>query len=362
MGKDYYNILGVSKGASQEEIKKVFRKKAHQYHPDKAGGDEAKFKEINEAYQVLGDSKKRAQYDQFGSSFEHAQAGGGFQGFDGFRDFSGFSNGFNVNMDDIGDIFGGIGDIFGFGGGRGRNKARNGSDIQVMLNIDFNEAVFGVDKELNLRKKVVCDRCRGNGAEPGSKIKTCSTCGGSGVTTKTQRTILGNMQVQSACQDCAGEGKKYDKLCSNCRGSGISEELINLKVKIPAGIDNGETIRLSGHGQVGSKGARSGDLYLKIKIKADRRFRREGYNIFSRSEISFIQAALGDKIEVETVEGLIKLKIPAGTQSGTIFKLRGKGVARLRGGGRGDHLVEVIVKTPVNLNKKQKKILEEFDN
>ncbi|MFH1822972.1 MAG: DnaJ domain-containing protein, partial [Patescibacteria group bacterium] len=249
MSKDYYKILGVEKNASAEEIKKAFRKLAHQHHPDKKGGNEKKFKEINEAYQVLSDQKKRAQYDQFGSAFEHAQAGGGFSGFDGFRDFSGYANGFSkdkagwsFDMGDLGDVFGDIGDIFGFSsrssrsGGRGRTTVR-GEDIQVQLNIEFKEAVFGVEKEINLRKKVVCDKCQGNCAEPGSKIETCKTCGGSGKITKVQRTIFGNMQVQMACQDCRGEGKNIKEKCKNCSGTGVCEKITNLKIKIPAGIN-----------------------------------------------------------------------------------------------------------------------------
>ena len=369
MGKDYYNILGVGKTATAEEIKKAFRQKAHQCHPDKAGGDEAKFKEVNEAYQVLGNAEKRKQYDQFGSTFEQARSQGGFHGFNGFRDFSGYTNGFNIDMDDLGDIFGGIGDIFGFGGGtRQRARKRRGSDIQVVLPLGFSEAIFGVDKELNITKRVVCPDCRGEGAEPGSKIETCAVCGGSGRITKVQRTILGNMQVQMACDRCGGEGKTYAHRCGKCSGTGAVRENVKLKVKIPAGIDDSETIRLSGQGEAGEKGAAAGDLYLSVKISPDRRFTRDGYDIGSAAEINMVQAALGGRIKVETVDGPVELKIPAGTQSGTVFKLRSKGVPRLvaRGafgalsGKRGDHLVTVTVKIPVNLNNKQKKLLEEL--
>ena len=370
MSKDYYNILGVSKGASQDEIKKAFRKKAHQFHPDKKNGDEAKFKEANEAYQVLGNEKKRAQYDQFGSSFEQAQAGGGFSGFDGFRDFSGFSEGQNIHMEDLGALFGGIGDMFGFGGGgRGRTRTRKGADIQVALVIDFNDAVFGAEKEIKLNKTVVCDKCKGNGAEPGSKIEICKTCNGKGQTVRVQRTILGNMQVRAECSDCAGEGKTYSQKCTKCHGMGAHKELVNLKIKIPAGIDNGGVIRLTGQGEAGLKGAPAGDLYLQIQVKKDPRFIREGDNILSDIFISFTQAALGDKIDVDTVDGLVKLKIPEGTQSGTSFMLRGKGVTHIQGRGhfggaqgkRGDHLVKVKIKTPKGLSRKQKEILKELN-
>ena len=361
MSKDYYKTLGVEKTASQDEIKKAFRQKAHQYHPDKAGGDEAKFKEINEAYQVLGDEKKRAQYDQFGSVFEHTQSGGGFSGFDGFRDFSGFANGFNVNFEDLGDVFGGLGDIFGFGGGKQRGtRARRGNDIEVTLTIDFFEAVFGAEKEIGLAKTVKCDKCQGNGAEPGAKIETCKTCRGSGRVSRVARTIFGQMQTQVSCPDCNGEGKTFSQKCSKCGGRGIVRELTNLKVGIPAGIDEGESIRLAGQGEAGAKGASAGDLYLKIRVKSDKRFERDGYDIKSIAEIKFSQAALGDKIEVETVDGLVKLKIPEGTQSGTVFRLRDRGVIKLQGRGRGDHLVKVIIKTPTNLSLKQRKALEEL--
>lgn len=360
MSKDYYNILGVDKNASQDDIKKAFRKKAHQCHPDKANGDEAKFKEINEAHQVLGNATKRSQYDQFGSAFQNGQAGGGPSGFSGFDGFSTQGGQWNVNVDDLGDIFSGIGDAFGFGG-RKRGRVKRGSDIQVMLTIEFNEAVFGVEKEISLKKTVKCDKCKGNCAEPGSKIETCKMCGGSGRVNRVQRTILGNMQVQMTCENCGGEGKTYERKCSKCSGTGICQELAKLKIKIPAGINDGETIRLTGQGEAGEKGALAGDLYLIIKVHSDLRFNRDGYNILSKAEINFTQAALGDKIDIMTVDGPVKLKIPEGTQSGKIFRLRSKGVPHLHGRGRGDHLVEVIVKTPAGLNRKQKRILEELN-
>lgn len=360
MGKDYYKILGVDKNASQDDIKKFFRKMAHQYHPDKKGGDEAKFKEINEAYQVLGNPEKRAQYDKFGSSFEHAQAGGGFSGFEGFRDFSGFTNGFDMGFDDLNDMFGNIGDIFGFGGGNRKTRARKGGDIQIDLTIEFSEAVFGAEKEISFKKRIICDRCNGNGAEPGSKVETCKTCGGAGRVMRVQRTILGNIQTQTVCPDCGGEGKKYSQKCSKCAGLGVAQDIIKIKVKIPAGIDNNETIRLSGYGEAGIKGAPAGDLYVKIKVNPDYRFKREGYDIIYRAEITVAQAALGDKIKIPTVDGDVKLKIPEGTQSGKVFRLSGRGVPRLRGRGRGDQLVEVVVKIPTSLTREQKRKLEEL--
>ena len=369
MSKDYYNTLGVDKSASPDEIKKAFRKLAHEHHPDKKSGDEAKFKELNEAYQVLGDQKKRSQYDQYGQTFEQAQAGGGFSGFEGFRDFSGATNGFNINMDDLGDIFGGLGDVFGFsGGGSRQRRQRHGSDISVLLSINFNEAVFGAEKEIGLKKTVKCSKCHGEGREPGSEVVVCKTCDGKGRVVRVQRTILGNMQVQMTCEDCGGEGKTFKEKCSACRAAGLVQEIVNLKVKIPAGIDNNETIRLTGQGEAAAKGAQPGDLYLKIRVNSDRRFQRDGINIKSRAQISFSQAALGDKIEVATVDGPVDLKIPEGTQSGKVFILRDKGVPHLNGRGsfgraqdkRGNHLVEVIVKTPTSLSRKQKELLKEL--
>ncbi|MFH1233914.1 MAG: molecular chaperone DnaJ [Patescibacteria group bacterium] len=365
MAKDYYNILGVNKNASQDEIKKAFRKLAHQHHPDKKSGDEAKFKELNEAYQVLSDSKKRSQYDQFGQTFDQAGRQGGYSSSSGFEGFSDFSGGFNINMDDLGDIFSDIGDVFGFssrsGGGKARGRqAKTGRDIQVALTIDFIEAIFGVEKEISLKKIVECAKCQGEGKEFGTKIENCKTCGGSGRVIKVQRTIFGNMQVQMTCHDCGGEGKFFKEKCSACDGIGVVNKIVNFKVKIPAGINNNETIRLSGKGEAGANKGQAGDLYLKIRINSDRRFERDGVNIKSWVKISFSQVALGDKIEVVTVDGLVDLKIPEGTQTGKIFILRNKGVPYLNSHGRGDHLVEVIVKTPTNLSRRQKELLKDL--
>jgi len=362
MSKDYYNILGVGKNASPDEIKKAFREKAHRFHPDKQGGDEAKFKELNEAYQVLGDQQKRSQYDQYGQTFEQARAGGGFSGFEGFRDFSGFSNGFNINMDDLGDIMGGFGDIFGFSaqGGQGRRRAKRGSDIEVAFTIEFKEAVFGVEREISLKKNITCPSCKGDGAEPGAGSATCATCHGSGRVIKTQRTILGNVQMQSTCPTCHGEGKIIKEKCRQCKGHGVVNEIANLKIKIPAGIDSGESIRYAGQGEAAAKGGQPGDLYIRIRVNPDKRFSRQGDDILSRAEISVATAALGGRIEVQTVDGVAELKIPEGTQSGRIFKLSDKGIQNLRGRGRGDQLVEVAVKIPTGLSRKQKEMLRDL--
>ncbi len=354
MAKDYYKILGVSKGASAEEIKKAFRELAHKYHPDKQGGDAEKFKEINEAYQILGNPEKRQQYDQFGTTFEQAQGQGGFSGFDGFRDFSGFANGFD--MGDLGEMFG-FGDIFG--GGRKKHASR-GRDIEMEMRIDFREAVFGAEKVLEMYKPSVCKNCGGSGADPKSKITTCSKCGGAGRIQAVQRTFLGNIQTVITCDKCGGVGKIPEKECSVCRGKGVVRDSQKLKIKIPAGIDNGEVIKISGEGEAAERGGRAVDLFVVVRVTPDEEFNRKKDDILSQLKISFSQAALGDKIEVETLDGKIKLNIPSGTQSGQIFRLKGKGVPRLNNFGRGDHLVEVVVVTPTNLNRKQKELLEEL--
>ncbi len=357
MAKDYYKILGVSRDATQDEIKRAFRELAHKYHPDKNGGSAEKFKEINEAYQVLSNPEKRQQYDQFGTTFEQAQAQGGFSGFEGFRDFSGFANGFDFDFGDLGEMFG-FADIFG--GGRKKTRASRGRDIEMEMEVDFREAVFGAEKVLELYKPSVCETCVGSGADPQSKITTCYTCGGSGKVQQIQRTFFGSFQTVSTCPNCGGEGKKAERECGECRGSGVVRASKKLKIKIPAGIDDGETIKLSGEGEAGKRGGRPGDLFLTFRVKPDREFRRQGNDILSKAEISFTQAALGDKIGVETLDGKVKLNIPAGTQSGQIFRLKGKGVPNLSGYGRGDQLVEVVVVTPTRLTKRQKELLEEL--
>lgn len=359
MGKDYYKILGVEKGASADEVKKAFLKLAHQHHPDKNEGKDEKFKEINEAYQVLGNASKRAQYDQFGSSFNGAGAGG----FGGGQGYGGFQNGFggmNINMDDLGDMFGGLGDIFGFGGGSRSRGPRRGADIEAVLAIEFEEAAFGTEKDVTLKKKVVCPHCSGTGAEPGAKIETCSACGGKGRVRRVQQTILGAIQSEAVCHSCNGDGKIASKKCTECKGAGSVYDTVKFKVKIPAGVDDGGRIRLPGYGEAGEKGAGLGDLYLNIRVKPSAKFQREDFEILTKKEIGFAQAALGDKIEIETIHGKVELKIPEGTQSGTVFKLKNKGIPYTDGRGTGDHLVEVIVKTPKSLSKKQRETLKDL--
>ncbi|MDD5528087.1 MAG: molecular chaperone DnaJ [Patescibacteria group bacterium] len=365
MSKDYYKVLGVEKTATADEIKRAFLKLAHQYHPDKNGGKDDKFKEINEAYQVLGNAEKRKQFDQFGANFNGA---GGFGGGQGYGGFGGFQNGgMNINMDDLGDLgemFGGLGDIFGFGSARGgqgrRREPQRGSDIEAAMTIDFLEAVFGAEKEVTLKKKITCAHCGGTGAEPGAKIEECPTCKGHGRVRRVQQTILGSIQTEASCPSCGGEGKIASKKCSECNGAGTAYDTAKFKVRIPAGVDDGGRIRIPGYGEAGDRGAGVGDLYLNIRVRPSDKFARDEYDILTKKEISFTQAALGDKIEIETVHGKVELKIPEGTQSGTVFKLKNKGVPHTSGRNIGDHLIEVVVKTPKNLNKRQKESLKEL--
>jgi len=346
MSKDYYKILDVDKSASQDDVKKAFRKQAHKYHPDKEGGDEDKFKEANEAYQILGDPERRKTYDQFGSAaFENGGAGG-FGGRGGFGGAGGFED-----LGDLGDIFG---DMFGFGG-RGKTRARRGSDLQVDLELEFKEAVFGTDRDIKLHKTVKCERCAGQGAEPGTSLNECKICKGSGVIEKVQRTILGHMRTRVACDECGGDGKIPEKQCTGCSGHRVERKQKTLTVSIPVGIDNGQTIRLRGEGEAGPQGGPEGDLYLRIHVKPSKEFIREGNTIKTKAEIGFTQAALGDTIEVKTVDGQVDLKIPAGTQAGTEFRLRGKGIAG------GDQIVTAQVMTPKKLSRKQKEMLSNLD-
>ncbi len=362
MPKDYYKILGVGKSASAEDLKKAFRSLAHKYHPDKPGGDAEKFKEINEAYQVLGDPQKRTQYDQFGSgAFDGSGGGNPFgQGFGGFSaaggpaggwDFSGFQGG--AGFEDLGDLFGGM---FGFGGGR-RQTAR-GNDIQVDVELPFRDAVFGVDREVALTKPTTCARCGGVGAEPGSKMKTCQECGGKGVKTVTQRTMLGTIQSRVACPACDGEGEVPETPCTECHGSGIARRKTSLAVTIPPGTDDGVVYRVRGEGEA-VRGGQAGDLLVHVHVGRDPRFARDGSTIRSSAKIGFTQAALGGTIDAETLDGKVELKIPAGTQGGAQFRLRGKGVPTRHG--RGDQIVTVEVVTPTKLTKEQRALIEKLD-
>ena len=364
MANNYYDILGINKNASDDEIKKAYRKLAHKYHPDKQGGDANKFKEINEAYQVLSDKTKRQQYDQFGQTFEQGRRAGqgGFGGFEGF-DFSGFQQGFggqNFNFEGgFEDIFS---DIFGgnFGGSRRHSSHKAGRDIQIDVEINFEEIVTGAKREVSLLRNIACDVCKGSGGEPGAKEETCPTCKGSGQVKKITRSFFGSFQQVSICPTCEGSGKTYSKKCHKCNGSGRIKEQQNVKIEIPAGIADGQTISLQGYGEAGEKGAGSGDLYVIVHVKQHNKFERKGNNILSTEHISISQAVLGDKINVKTIEGQVTMKIPSGTQSGEIFRIKGQGIPQLGRSGRGDQLITIIVDIPKNPNREQKNIIEDL--
>ncbi len=369
MAENYYDILGVGKGASDDEIKKAYRRAAHQHHPDKSGGDEAKFKKVNEAYQVLSDKSKRAQYDQFGQTFNGGQGGpaGGGQGFGGF-DFSGFdfggasSAGGNFEGVDFEDIFS---NIFGGGGSSRSTRSRQsgrGQDIQVDLEITFAEMVEGVRKKVRLYKNAACEHCKGTGGEPGASVKTCPTCKGSGQVQKITRSFLGSFSQVSVCPECEGRGQIYENKCLVCRGDGRVKKEEDIEIAVPAGIESGQTISLRGAGEAGAHGATAGDLYILVRVATHRKFTRHSLDILSQEEISFSLAALGGEIEIETIEGNLILKIPAGTQSGETFRIKGKGVPDLHGRGRGNHLVKIIVRVPRRLSRDQKRLLEELKN
>ena len=342
--KDYYKILGIPRDASVDEIKKAFRRQAVKHHPDQ-GGDEAKFKEINEAYEVLGNAEKRQRYDQFGS----AGLGGG-------RGGPGSAEGFRF---DFGD--GGLGDIFSsfFGGGQARRGPQSGRDVEVVLELDFREAVFGTEKEISLTLDDVCVQCQGRRAQPGTEVEDCANCKGSGQHVRIMKTPFGNVRQQVVCPACRGEGHRIKRPCTACGGQGVSQQDKKINLAVPAGIDDGATIRLRGSGESNRQGA-AGDLYVVIQVRPDKRFTREGYLLLSEETVTMTQAALGDNIKVATVDGEVTMKVPPGTQSGTDFRLEKKGVPKIKGSGRGDHIVRVIVATPTKLTAKQKRVLREF--
>lgn len=358
MAKDYYKILGVEKSANPDEIKKAYRKLAHKYHPDKGPGNEEKFKEANEAYQVLSDQSKRSQYDQYGETFEQAQRNGGYGGgnpfgggFDFSQGFGGFGQG---GMEfDFSDIFG---DIFGSSQQR-RERRQKGIDLEMSINITFAESVFGVTKQIQLEKKDKCKTCNGTGAAEGSKVVTCKTCHGQGQILTQRRTIFGNVSSSVICDTCAGDGKVPEVACKICNGTGVKRQDKTIEVKIPAGISNQQRIKISGEGEVGYRGSEPGDLYLLVKVQSDKNFAREGFNLLSDLPISFTQAALGAKVQFETMDGDIEVKIPAGIQSGKVLKIAGKGVPKLGGSGRGDLLLKVRVLVPQKLTKEENELL-----
>ena len=350
--RDYYEVLGVGKNASADEIKKAFRRKAVELHPDR-GGDEEKFKEVNEAYEVLKDPGKRQRYDQFG----HAGVGGNGGG----NPFGGGFNGQNVNFD-FGDL--GLGDIFSsfFGGGQagdGRPRQARGNDVEARIEIGFEQAVFGTEVDLSLNLDDICSHCKGTTAEPGYGLKTCDTCKGAGQVVTATRTIFGNIQQATVCPTCKGTGNVPEKVCSVCHGKGTERRTQKLQLKVPAGIDDGATIRLREHGEAIANGPK-GDLYVHIRVKAHKRFTREGDLILSEEHIGMVEAALGTEIDVDTVDGQVRMKVPAGTQSGTDFKLSGHGVPHVQRDTRGAHIVTIVVDTPTKLSREQKELLEKF--
>lgn len=342
--RDYYEVLGVGKSASGDEIKKAYRQLARKYHPDvnKAADAESKFKEVKEAYDVLSDSQKKSTYDQFGH-VDPNQGAGGFEN----ADFGGF-----------GDIF----DMFFGGGGQRRNPnaPKRGADLQYTMEIEFKEAVFGKETEVRIPRTEDCDTCNGNGAKPGTRPQNCSTCGGSGQQEVVQNTAFGRIVNRRVCTACHGQGTFIKEKCTNCHGNGKVKKTRKIQVKIPAGVDDGSQIRISGEGEAGTKGGPAGDLYIVIRVKQHDFFDREGDDIYCEVPLTFAQAALGDEIEIPTLTGKVKLRIPEGTQTATYFRLKGKGVPRIRGYGQGDQHVKVVVVTPSHLSDEQKQLIRDF--
>ena len=352
--RDYYEVLGVSKGASDDELKKAYRKAAVKYHPDRNPGNkeaEEKFKEINEAYQVLSDPDKKAKYDRFGHAGVDPNYGGGAGGF----------NGAGFDFGDLGDIFG---DIFGgFGGGANRrNGPKRGRDVQQVVDVTFEEAAFGCKKKLNVTMAEKCSTCNGTGAKPGTNPERCSFCNGTGQTVQQQRTMFGYSNVVSTCQHCRGTGQIIKNPCSDCRGTGKIRKSKMIEVNIPKGIDHGQTIQITGGGEPGEKGGPNGDLLITVRVQRHPVLEREGSDVFIEVPITFVQAALGATLKVPTIDGIVNFDIPEGTQTGSQFRMRGKGIPFMRGNGRGDQYVTVNVEVPKNLSQKQKEILREFED
>ncbi|MBM6680874.1 molecular chaperone DnaJ [Pseudoflavonifractor capillosus] len=357
--RDYYEVLGVSKGASDDEIKKAYRKLAKKYHPDMNPGDkeaEAKFKEVNEAYSILSDSEKRARYDQFGHAGVDPNYGAGGPG-------GGFG-GFDMGDIDLGDIFGSFfgGGFGGFGGSASsrRNGPQKGESLRASLTISFEEAAFGCEKEINLNRTEECEACHGSGAEPGTTAETCPDCRGTGVVRVQQRTGGFAFSSTAPCSRCRGTGKIIHTPCKACGGSGSVKKTKRVTVSIPAGIDDGQAISLRGQGNAGKNGGPAGDLIVAVHVKPHPQFHRDGTTVLYEQPVTFYQAVMGAELEIPTIDGKVKYNLPAGTQTGTTFRLRGKGIPELRGRGRGDQYVTVRVQVPTSLNGEQKEALRAF--
>ncbi|HWP95535.1 MAG TPA: molecular chaperone DnaJ [Syntrophomonadaceae bacterium] len=354
--RDFYEVLGISRDAAPEEIKKAYRQKARKFHPDVNRDDPQaadKFKEICDAYEVLSDSQKREMYDRFGHDAFDPTRGGGPGGFNGGVDF--------------GDMGGGFGDIFdlifggGMGGGRRRTGPQKGADREARLEINFEDAVFGIEKEIEISRVEACDHCKGSGAEPGSKVNTCSTCNGSGQTRVVQSTPFGRFETVRPCNHCRGEGKVIEKPCSSCRGTGKVKKARKIEIRIPAGVDSGARLRIQSEGEIGQHGGPAGDLYITMLVKPHPVFKREGYTLVTTLEVDFVQASLGADLEMSLLGGdSHSVHIPEGTQPGDIITIKGKGVPHLQSSRQGDLKVMVKVKIPTRLNKRQKELLAEF--
>ena len=360
MSKDYYNVLGVNKGASKDEIKKAFYKRAHRCHPDKKEGNESKFKEVNEAYQVLSDDSKRSKYDQFGSGFENMQGNSGFQGgaggFDGF-DFSGFqNNGAEFDFGNLNDIFS---DFFGGAGGfGGRAQERRGRDISTEIQISFSDAVFGLSRKILITKTSNCLTCHGTGAKEGTKMETCKKCNGQGKIRETKRTILGNIASTKICEECHGSGEIPKEHCEKCKGKGILRREEEISIVIPAGIRDGEMIRMTGMGEAVTRGT-AGDLYIKINVAPHGVFKRDGHDLVMSLNLKLSDALLGTKYKVETLDGEIEVSIPEGVGINEILRVRGKGVP-INKGKRGDLLIKLNIKLPNKLSRDAKELIEKL--